>query len=245
MRRGNYIRPGMVNARMDRERGSVHRVLAFDNFPALVHQNQVRDADVTEMHTEGIDPEMFRSFRIARGNVPGHTFVKTELGKKTEGRGQALFAVSSFLFHGCERRNGGDFEDTRGCGAHRTPRAKTSLIITPRRLAGLQEQSFILVSVMDPFLAAEDLSCGGNDLADSPHDQIRVVTVDSVSAIVMQPTDSKSTDCIYMSYSSSFCNFLDLTLPVRSVKPAVEANQHGAIPFEIDPLVFNVPSYDL
>ena len=72
-------------------------MLAFDNFSVLVHQDQVRDADMTEMHTEGIDPEMIRSLRIARGNVPGHTFIKTELGKKTEGRGQAFFAVSSFL----------------------------------------------------------------------------------------------------------------------------------------------------
>src|SRR5580704_11090425 len=156
MGRGNYIRPRMVNARMDRECGSVHRVLAFDNFPILVHKNQVRDSDVTEMHTEGIDPEMFRSFRIARGNVPGHTFIKTELGKKTKGRGQALLAVSSFLFHRCERRNGGDFENTCGCGSHRTPRAKTSLIITPRRLAGPQEQSLILISAM----AVEDVAAG-------------------------------------------------------------------------------------
>src|SRR5580692_834491 len=137
MRRGNYIRPVMVNARMDCKGGTVHRVLAFDNFPVLVHQDQVRDADMTEMHTEGIDPEMIRSLRIARGNVPGYAFVETELGKKTEGRGQALFAVSSFFFHGCEPRNGGDFENTRGCGAHRTPRTKIRLIITPRRLLGL------------------------------------------------------------------------------------------------------------
>ena len=151
MRRGNYVRPGMVNARMDRERGNVHRVLAFDDFAFSVHQDQVSDADMSEMHTEGIDPEMIRSFRISRGNVPGHTFIKTELGKETEGRGQAFFAVSSFLFHGCELRNGGDFENTRGCGAHITPRTKIRRIITLRRLFGLQEESFILISVMDPF----------------------------------------------------------------------------------------------
>ena len=78
-----------------------------------------------EMHTEGIDPEMILSVRITRGNVSGHTFVETELGKKTEGRGQSFFAVSSFLFHGCELRNGGDFENTCGCGAHTTPRRKS------------------------------------------------------------------------------------------------------------------------
>jgi hypothetical protein len=71
MRRGNYIRPSMVNARMDCKGGTVHRVLAFDDFPILVHQNQVRNADMPEMHAEGIDPEMIRSFRISRGNVPG------------------------------------------------------------------------------------------------------------------------------------------------------------------------------
>lgn len=67
-----------------------------------------------EMQAKRINPEMIRPFRIACRNVPGHTFVETELCKKTEERRQAFFAVPALLFHRCELRNAGILKTLAG-----------------------------------------------------------------------------------------------------------------------------------
>src|SRR6516164_2960532 len=72
MRRRDDIRTHMMDARMNRERGNIH-------------EDQVRSADLTEMHAEWIHPEMIGLFRISCRNMPGHAFIETKLGKETEG----------------------------------------------------------------------------------------------------------------------------------------------------------------
>src|SRR5262249_51888983 len=101
----NHIRAGVMNARMDREGSGVDRMPAFHDFALGVYQDQVGRADLPEMHTKRIDPEMIRSRRIARRNVSGNAFVETELGEQTECASQTFFAMASFLFHGCKLRN--------------------------------------------------------------------------------------------------------------------------------------------
>src|SRR5215470_415838 len=107
---------------MNRERGNVDRALAFHHFAFCIHQDQIRSADLPEMHAEWIDPKMIRPFRVTRGNVSGHALVETELGKETEGGGKTLFAVFPFFLEGCEFWNRWDSKNICGCGAHTTPR---------------------------------------------------------------------------------------------------------------------------
>src|SRR5215472_1110061 len=126
---------------MDRERGNVDWVLAFDDFAFRVHQDQIGHADMPEMHTERIDPEVIRPLRIARRNVPGHALVETELGKKTKAGGQTFFAMLAFLPYRCELRNRGNFENICGCGTHCAPHRKFSRIIAPRPYAPPQKRS--------------------------------------------------------------------------------------------------------
>src|SRR6516164_1323029 len=107
---------------MDSKCCNVNRMFAFNHFANSVHQNQVGDADTPEMHAEGIYPEMIGPFRIACRNVPCRAFVKTVLGKKAEGRGQAFFAVPAFFFECSESRNRGNLKNVNWCGGHTTPR---------------------------------------------------------------------------------------------------------------------------
>ena len=58
VRRGDDVRPGGVDTRMDGEGGPVHRPLAFDDLTGVIDQDQVRGADLSEAHSEGIDPEV-------------------------------------------------------------------------------------------------------------------------------------------------------------------------------------------
>jgi len=124
MRRRDHIRAGVMDARMDRKGGNVGSMLTLYDFTVRVHQDQVGRADMPEMHTKGIDPEMIRSRRIACRNVSGHAFVETEFGKQAERSGQAFFAMLSFLVYGRELRNSRDFKDVWGWGSHLTPRAE-------------------------------------------------------------------------------------------------------------------------
>src|SRR5215471_13154686 len=126
---------------MDRERGNVDWVLAFNDFAARVHQDQIGSADMPEMHAERIDPEVIRPLRIARRNVTGHALVETELGKKTKAGGQTFFAMPAFLPYRCELRNRRNFENACRCGAHCTPRRKFIRIIAPRAMPATEAWS--------------------------------------------------------------------------------------------------------
>jgi hypothetical protein len=106
---------------MDRECCNVDRMSAFNHLARRVNQNQVGDPDPPEVHAERVYPEVIRPFRIARRNVSCRAFVETELGKKAEGRSQALFAVSAFLFDSCESGNRGDSKDVSRCSHHTSP----------------------------------------------------------------------------------------------------------------------------
>src|SRR5215467_11424951 len=101
---GDAIGARRMDGRMDRKRGPVHRVFAFDHFALAVDQDQVRNADLTEIHSEGVDPEMVVLFGVARGNVPGDAFVEPELGEEAEGGGQPLLAVQSLFLDRIESR---------------------------------------------------------------------------------------------------------------------------------------------
>src|SRR5215469_11464038 len=53
MRCRDDIGARVMDARMNRERGKIHRPVAFHDFALLIHEDQVRSADLPEMHAEG------------------------------------------------------------------------------------------------------------------------------------------------------------------------------------------------
>src|SRR6202041_684944 len=92
VRRGNYIWTGAVHTGMDREGRSIHRVFSFHDLALMVHKNQIRSANLPEMHAERIDPEMIEFFGIAGGDMSRDAFVEPKTREKPEGSGEHSFA---------------------------------------------------------------------------------------------------------------------------------------------------------
>src|SRR5262245_59501171 len=90
---GHRIGARRVNRRVDGEGGDVDRVFALDDLAIMVDQDQIRDANLAEIHAEGIDPEMILFFGVARGDVPCDAFVEPEFGEEAEGGGQPLLPM--------------------------------------------------------------------------------------------------------------------------------------------------------
>src|SRR5215510_14755854 len=84
----------------------------------MVDQDQVGDANLAEIHAEGVDPEMVLLFGVARGDVPRDAFVKPEFGEEAEGGGQPLFPMLSLLLDRIESRRHRQIERA-GWGDHR------------------------------------------------------------------------------------------------------------------------------
>lgn len=79
MRGGDHIRSSRMHLRVNRKRGHIDRVLAFHYLAAVIHQDQIGDANLAEMHSKRIHPKMIRTVRIPRRNVAGYAFIKTVL----------------------------------------------------------------------------------------------------------------------------------------------------------------------
>src|ERR1700726_1485186 len=77
VRSGNHVRACSVYLRVNRKRRSIYRMLALDDLAAMVHQNQIRRADLAEVHPERVHPEMVQSFRIAGRDVTGYSFIES------------------------------------------------------------------------------------------------------------------------------------------------------------------------
>ena len=106
VRRGVRIGPCLMDVRVDRERGPVHRVAALDDLAVMVATDQVGDADLAEMHAERVDPEGIGELRIARGDMACHALVETELREQPERGGQTLLAVQALFAGAGEHRRG-------------------------------------------------------------------------------------------------------------------------------------------
>lgn len=88
-----------MDLRVDYEGGGVKRPGAVDDRPTIVHQEEVLNPDLLEIHTERIDPEMVEQLGVAGGDVPGGTFVKAEVPEDPERGGEPLLSKGAFLFH--------------------------------------------------------------------------------------------------------------------------------------------------
>ena len=95
VRRGNHVGARGVYLRVNRECRSIYRVVALDDLAAMVHQNQVRRADLPEMHPERVHPEMVQPFRVASRDVAGHSFIKCETRKQAKCCGMLRLRASA------------------------------------------------------------------------------------------------------------------------------------------------------
>lgn len=66
VRRGDHIRAGLVNFRMDHESCLVDRQLgtSFSDISLVIHKDKVRGFDSREMLSKGVHPEMVLQDRI-------------------------------------------------------------------------------------------------------------------------------------------------------------------------------------
>src|SRR5580704_3792930 len=97
VRRGNHVRARSVYLRVNRKCRSIYRVVAFDDLAAMVHQNQVRRADLPEVHPERVHPEMVQPFGVAGRDVAGYSFIKCETRKQAKCGGKHALAMQALL----------------------------------------------------------------------------------------------------------------------------------------------------
>src|SRR3989442_3694525 len=101
---GDDVRTRRMHVGVNRKGRGIQGILAFHHLAAMIHQDQVRDADLAEVHPERIHPEVIPAFWIAGGDVACHSFVEAEAGKEPEGSGKPLFAMLSLLFERSKRQ---------------------------------------------------------------------------------------------------------------------------------------------
>src|SRR5580704_3976964 len=107
---GNHIGTRDMDPRVDREGRGIHRILPLHHFATMIHENQVRGANLSEVHSEGIDPEMIGAFGIAGSDVSGYAFVESEARKKAEGSGEHLLAMPALFSGSGENRRAGNVQ---------------------------------------------------------------------------------------------------------------------------------------
>ena len=84
--------------------------------PSVVHEQNVPDPDLLEVHAERVDPEVVVELGVAGGDVPGRTLVEAEVPEQAEGGGEPLLAVPPLLFDAAELRERVRCAVGRHCG---------------------------------------------------------------------------------------------------------------------------------
>src|SRR5712675_805029 len=148
MRRRDHVRPRVMHARVNRKRRSVQRMLALHHFAFSVHQHQIRNANLAEVHAKRIHPEMIRAIRIARRDVPGNAFVETKFREQAKRSRQPLFAMPAFLFNAGELGRSGKTRILYRRGSHlylqekeNSIRAKYSTVPNPEKWNPAEQSS--------------------------------------------------------------------------------------------------------
>ena len=85
---------------MNRKCGRVDRLVTNHHLAILIDQDQITNADGSEMLAERVEPEVVREDRVADTNVPSYAFIEAALGEDAKGTGEVLFAVEAVLFGG-------------------------------------------------------------------------------------------------------------------------------------------------
>ena len=110
--RGDDVRTRGVNGRVDHEGRSIDRALTVDHLAVVIHQDQIRDPNVSKVHAERVDPEVVEQFGVARRDMPGDALGESELAKDAQGSGETLLAMTSLGFNRGE--GGRNVEDQLG-----------------------------------------------------------------------------------------------------------------------------------
>jgi hypothetical protein len=84
---------------VENEGRDIHRAIAHHDLTVMVHQEKVADPHPVERHGEGIHPEVVGKFRIARCDVAGDSFSKSQATKDSQPPRQALFAMQALFLH--------------------------------------------------------------------------------------------------------------------------------------------------
>ena len=87
VRCGNYVGTCAVHTGMNRESRSIHRVSSFDDLSLMIHKNQIRRANLPEVHPERVDPKMIELFWVASRDMASDTLGESETREKPERRG--------------------------------------------------------------------------------------------------------------------------------------------------------------
>jgi hypothetical protein len=104
VRCGDHVGTGAMYAGMNREGRSIHRVFSFDDLTLMIHKNQIRSANLSEVHSERVDPKMIEFFGITRGDVASDTFVEPKTREQPECCGEHPFAMQAFFSCGGKHR---------------------------------------------------------------------------------------------------------------------------------------------
>src|SRR5258708_10367167 len=118
MRRCDHVGPCGVYLRVDGKGRCINRIISFHDFAAMIYQNQVGRSNLAEVHPEWVHPEVVESFRIACGDMPGHSFIESQTRKKTECGGQHAFAMQAFFGCGGKYRRPQNVPYISGGSAH-------------------------------------------------------------------------------------------------------------------------------
>ena len=79
--RGHNIGTRGMNLGVNREGSSVDWILPFHDLATIVHQNQIRRADLAKVNAKGIYPEVIEALRVTGCDVAGDAFIKSEARK--------------------------------------------------------------------------------------------------------------------------------------------------------------------
>src|ERR1700721_4366049 len=104
VRCGNYIGTGGVHTGMNGEGRSIHWVFSLHDLALMIHKNQIRSANLPEVHAERVDPKMIEFFGIAGGDMSRDAFIEPKTREKPEGSGEHSLAVQSLFCRGGEHR---------------------------------------------------------------------------------------------------------------------------------------------
>ena len=110
---GDDVGPGLVDRRVDHERGPVDRLAAVDDVAVVVDEDQVADAHVAEAEAERVDPEVVGELGVAHGDVAGDALAEAEAAEDAQRAGELLLAVEALLLDGVERRRPGERDGLR------------------------------------------------------------------------------------------------------------------------------------
>src|ERR1700690_879988 len=96
-------------------------MFSVNDLALIIHQHQIRNANLAVMHAERIHPEMIGKLRIARGDVAGDALIKSKFREKPERSRQTFFAMPALVGNTGELRRPRKICPANGLSSQSTP----------------------------------------------------------------------------------------------------------------------------